>query len=114
MPGTDGDIRHAEMRIGDSRIMLSDQVSEMNFRGPKSLGGSPVHIYVYVADVDRIVAQATAAGANILMTVEDQFWGDRTGTFEDPFGHVWYISTHKEDLSEEDLKKRLNEALSAS
>ena len=114
MPGTDGDIRHAEMRIGDSRIMLSDEVSEMNFRGPKSLGGSPVHIYLYVADVDRIVAQATAAGATILMAVEDQFWGDRTGTFEDPFGHVWYISAHKEDLSEEDLKKRLDEALSGT
>ena len=114
VPGTDGDIRHAEVRIGDSRIMLSDEVSEMNFRGPKSLGGSLVHIYLYVADVDRIVAQATAAGATILMAVEDQFWGDRTGTFEDPFGHVWYISTYKEDLSEEELKRRLDEALSAS
>ena len=103
--------QRCELAIPD---MLSDEVSKMNFRGPKSLGGSPIHIYLYVADVDRIVAQATATGATILMAVEDQFWGDRTGTFEDPFGHVWYVSTHKEDLSEEELKMRLDEARSGS
>ena len=86
----------------------------MNFRGPKSLRGTPVNIYLYVEDVDRIVAQATAAGAKVLMPVEDQFWGDRTGTIEDPFGHVWYVSTHKEDLSEEELNTRVAKALSDS
>ncbi len=114
MAGPDGKIRHAELQIGDSRVMLSDEVSEMNFRGPKSVGGTPVHMYLYVEDVDRIFAQATAAGAKVLMALEDQFWGDRTGTFEDPFGHVWYVSTHKEDLSEEELSTRVAQALGDS
>ena len=114
MPGTDGDIRHAELQIGDSRIVLSDEVPEMNFRGPKSFGGTPVNIYLYVEDVDSVVAHAEAAGARILMAVVDQFWGDRTGNFADPFGHVWHVSTHREDLSEDELKKRLAEALGDS
>ena len=109
VPGPAEAIAHAEMQIGDSRIMLSDEVPDMNFHGPKSLGGTPVRIYLYVEDVDGIIAQAAAAGAKILVAVEDQFWGDRTGTFEDPFGHVWNVSTHKEDFSAEELARRAAE-----
>ena len=114
MSGPDGQIRHAEIQIGDSRIMLSDEVAEMNFRGPKSIGGSPVNIYLYVEDADVVFAKATEAGASVLMPLEDQFWGDRTGTFEDPFGHIWYVSTHQEDLSEEELNRRVATALADS
>ena len=114
MSGPEGDIRQAELQIGDSRIMLSDEVPEMNFRGPKTLGGTPVNMYLYVEDVDSVVARAVAGGAKILMAVADQFWGDRTGNFEDPFGHIWNVSTHKEDLSEDELQKRVAEALGGS
>ena len=78
----------------------------MNFRGPKSFGGTPVHIHLYVEDVDKVVNQAVAVGAKIVRPVADQFYGDRLGSLEDPFGHVWHVSTHKEDLSPEELKKR--------
>ena len=100
-------IGHAEIQIGDSRIMISDESAEMDFRSPDSIGGSPVHIYLSVEDVDRIYGQALAAGAKSLMALEDQFWGDRTGTVVDPFGHRWYVSTHKEDLTEEELNARV-------
>ena len=92
IPSPDGSIGHAEIKIGDSHIMLSDENVEMNFHSPKSIGGTPVHIYLYVEDVDRIFGQAVAAGAEALMPLEDQFWGDRTGTLVDPFGHRWYVS----------------------
>ena len=114
MSGPDGQIRHAEIQIGDSRIMLSDEVAEMNFRGPKSIGGSPVNIYLYAEDADVVFAKATEAGASVLMPLGDQFWGDRTGTVEDPFGHIWYVSTHQEDLSEEELNRRVATALADS
>ncbi len=114
MSGPEGDIRHAELQIGYSRIMLSDEVPEMNFRGPKTLGGTPVNMYLYVEDVDSVVARAVAGGAKILMAVADQFWGDRAGNFEDPFGHIWNVSTHKEDLSEDELQKRVADALGGS
>ena len=106
LAGPAGTIGHAEVKIGDSVIMLADEYPEMDFHGPKSLGGPPVHIYLYVADVDSIVAQASAAGAKTLSPVEDQFYGDRMGTLEDPFGHVWHVATHKEDLSTEELTAR--------
>lgn len=106
MPGPGGKIGHAEIEIGGSRIMLADEHPEMNFRGPKSFGGTTVHIHLYVEDVDKVVNQAVAVGAKIVRPVADQFYGDRLGSLEDPFGHVWHVSTHKEDLSPEELKKR--------
>ncbi len=114
MPGPSGTIGHAEMQIGASRIMLADEFPEMNFRGPKSLGGSPVHIHLYVTDVDSVVDRATAAGANVVRPVEDQFYGDRTGSIEDPFGHVWHVATHVEDLSMEELSRRAAEKASSA
>ena len=87
IPSPDGLIGHAEIQIGDSRIMISDESPEMDFRSPATIGGTPVHVYMYVEDVDRIFAQANAAGATAMMPLEDQFWGDRTGTLVDPFGH---------------------------
>jgi PhnB protein len=106
MPGPDGKIGHAEIQIGDSRIMLADEHPEMNFRGPQSIGGTPVHIHLYVEDADKIANQALAAGAKLRRPVTDQFYGDRSGTLEDPFGHVWHVSTHEEDISPEEMKKR--------
>jgi PhnB protein len=106
MPGPSGTIGHAEIDIGGSRVMLADEYPDMNFRGPKAFGGTPVHIHVYVEDVDKVANQAAAAGAKILRPVADQFYGDRVGSLEDPFGHVWHVATHKEDLLAEELKKR--------
>ncbi len=114
IPSPDGSIGHAEIKIGDSHIMLSDENLEMNFHSPKSIGGTPVHIYLYVEYVDRIFGQAVAAGAKELMPLEDQFWGDRTGTLVDPFGHRWYVSTHKEDLTEEEIGARAAELFRGS
>ncbi len=102
----DGRIRHAEIKIGDSPIMLADEFPEIEARGPQSLGGSPVNILLYVEDVDRVFSQAVAAGAKVLQPVKDQFYGDRSGGVTDPFGHVWFIATHKEDVPPEEMKKR--------
>ena len=107
MPRPDGKIGHAEIKIGDSPIMLADEVPEMGHRSPQSLGGTPVSIMLYVEDVDAVAGKATAAGAKVLRPVENQFYGDRSGTFSDPFGHQWHISTHKEDVSPEEMKKRM-------
>lgn len=101
-----GKIGHAEVAIGDSRIMLADEYPEMNFRSPRAIGGSPVHIHLYVDDVDKTFPQAVAAGAKVLKPVVDQFYGDRSGSLEDPFGHVWHVATHKENLSPEEMQKR--------
>ena len=106
MPGTGGKIGHAEIKIGDSPIMLADEVPGMGFRSPESLGGSPISILLYVEDVDVVFSEALAAGAKVQRPVADQFYGDRTGGVTDPFGHVWYIATHKEDVSPEEMKKR--------
>ncbi len=95
MPAPGGTIGHAEIRIDDSHIMLADEYPDMNFRGPKSFGGTSVHIHLYVRDVDRVVKKAVAAGAKVLRPVADQFYGDRSGSLEDPFGHVWHVATHK-------------------
>src|SRR5262245_48093260 len=92
-----GKVGHAEIQIGSSKIMLADEHPEMGARGPLSFGGSPISILLYVEDVDAVVAQAVAAGATLQRPVADQFYGDRTGGVKDPFGHVWYVSTHKED-----------------
>jgi len=102
-----GKIGHAELMIGDSRLMLADEYPEMGFKGPQSYGGSGVLIHLYVTAVDAVVAKATAAGARIVKPVQDQFYGDRTGTFEDPFGHLWGIATHIEDVSMEEMKRRV-------
>jgi PhnB protein len=106
MPQPDGRIGHAEIKIGDSTIMLADEFPEMGARSPQSLGGSPVSILLYVENVDTVFAQAVAAGAKVQRPLADQFYGDRTGGVTDPFGHVWYIATHTEDVSEEEMKKR--------
>ena len=106
MPAPGGTIGHAEIQISDSRIMLADEYPDMNFRGPQSFGGTSVHIHLYVQDVDRVVKKAVAAGAKVLRPVTDQFYGDRSGSLEDPFGHVWHVATHKEDIPAKELKKR--------
>jgi PhnB protein len=101
-----GTIGHAEIKIGDSAIMLADPCEQGLFRNPQSLGGSSIGLHIYVADVDSMFAQAVAAGATAVRPVQDQFYGDRTGTLEDPFGHVWFLATHKEDLTPEEINKR--------
>ena len=109
MPDPSGRIGHAEIKIGDSIIMLADEFPEMGFRSPRTLGGSPFAIYLYVEDVDAVFGQAVAAGGKLVKEVKDQFYGDRSGGLEDPFGHVWYVSTHKEDVSPEEVRKRAAE-----
>ena len=106
MPQPDGRVGHAEIQIGDSRVMMADEFPEMDFRAPQSYGGSPVHLHVYVEDVDTVFKQALAAGGKEVRPVQDQFYGDRLGTVADPFGHVWHLSTHKEDLTPEEIGKR--------
>lgn len=106
MAQPDGRVGHAEMRIGDSRFMLADEFPEMDFRSPASFGGSPVHLHLYVEDCDAVVKQAVAAGARVVRPVQDQFYGDRSGTVADPYGHVWHVATHKEDLTLEEIGRR--------
>jgi PhnB protein len=102
-----GKIGHAEIQIGDSHVMLADEFPEMGFLSPQSVGGSPVMMHLYVEDVDAKVPKAVAAGAKVTRPVADQFYGDRGGQLQDPFGHKWYVSTHKEDVSPEEIKKRI-------
>lgn len=102
-------IGHAEIKIGDSQVMLSDEYPEMNARSPKSLGGTPASLMIYVDDVDKAYDQAIKAGAKAERPVENQFWGDRTGTIIDPFGHKWTLGTHIEDVPQEELQKRMEE-----
>jgi len=106
MPGPGGKIGHAEVKIGDSRVMLTDEYAEMNFVGPLSRGGTTVHMHVYVKDVDATMQRALAAGGKLVREIKDQFYGDRTGALADPFGHVWHLATHKEDVSTAELRKR--------
>ena len=101
-----GKVMHAEIKIGNSPIMIADEFPEMGARSPQALGGSPVSIFLYVEDVDALASQAIAAGAKVLRPVQDQFWGDRYGKLADPFGHVWDIATHKEDVAPEEIHKR--------
>jgi PhnB protein len=109
MPGPDGKVGHAELTIGDSVIMLADEFPDMGAQGPKSIGGSPVTIHVYVEDVDDTFDRAVNAGASVLRPVEDKFYGDRGGEFQDPFGHRWSVATHVEDLSPEEMQRRMGE-----
>jgi len=106
MAAPGGKIGHAEIKIGDSPIMLADEFPEMDARGPQSFGGTPVSIMLYVADVDTVFDRAMAAGAKVKQPVQDKFYGDRNGVLADPFGHVWTIATHKEDLTPEEVGKR--------
>ena len=101
-----GTVRHAEIKIGNSVIMLGDESPEMGARSPQSLGGSPVNLLLYVKDVDAAFSRALAAGAKELRPVKDQFYGDRTGSVTDPYGHVWYLATHKEDVPPDELQRR--------
>lgn len=111
MPGPEGKVGHAELDIGDSVIMLSDAMPDMGAPTPKALGGSPVFLTVYVEDVDDVFARAIKAGANEVQAVQDQFYGDRTGQFEDPFGHRWHVASHVEDVPPEEMGKRAAEAM---
>ena len=111
MEAPGGKIGHAEIRIGDSPVMLADEYPDMGYRGPESLGGSSVNLMVYVEDVDKIYPQAIAAGGKEMRPLQNQFYGDRSGTLADPFGHVWTISTQVEDVSEEEVAKRAAAAM---
>jgi uncharacterized glyoxalase superfamily protein PhnB len=104
MPGPGGKIIHAELRIGDSRLMLADEMPEMGNKGPKAIGGSPLSFYVYVHNVDASWKRAVNAGAKVLMPLEDMFWGDRTGRLEDPFGYPWVLAQHIRDLTPAEIK----------
>ena len=107
MDGPDGKIGHAELDIGNSVIMLSDAMPDMGSPTPQALGGSPVFLMVYVEDVDDVFARAVKAGAKELQPVQDQFYGDRSGQFEDPFGHRWNVASHVEDVTPEEMEKRI-------
>jgi uncharacterized glyoxalase superfamily protein PhnB len=107
LPGSQGKLMHAAVRIGDSTLMLVDEAPDWNMLGPKALKGSPVTIHLYVPDVDATVAQAVAAGAKVTMPVADMFWGDRYGALEDPFGHRWSVATHTRDTTPEEMKEAM-------
>lgn len=109
LPGPDGRLMHAAVKIGDSHVMLVDEMPEWGALGPRSLKGSPVTLHLYVDDVDAFVARAVKAGAKVTMPVADQFWGDRYGKLEDPFGHHWSVATHVRDVSMEDAQKAMRE-----
>lgn len=110
MDGPDGRIGHAELQLGDSLIMLADEHPEIGAVGPRTVGGTPVTLHVYVEDVDAVFARAIEAGATERRPVEDKFYGDRSGGFEDPFGHRWDVASHVEDVSPEEMSKRAAEA----
>ena len=108
--GPDGKIAHAEMQIGDARLMLADESPEMGHKSPQSLGGSGLGLMLYVDKVDATFERAIAGGAKLIKPVENQFYGDRSGSLTDPFGHVWTIATHVEDVSEEEMQRRMEAA----
>jgi len=110
MAQPDDKIGHAEIRIGDSTIMLADEFPEMGHKSPTTLGGSAVSLLIYVENVDAVFAQALAAGATEERAVEDKFYGDRGGSLVDPFGHIWHLATHTEDVSPEEMQKRATAA----
>jgi PhnB protein len=114
MAKPDGQVGHAEIRIGDSVIMLADEHPDIGYRSPSSLGGSPVSIMLYMEDVDGVFARALEAGARAQRGVADQFYGDRNGILEDPFGHVWTIATHVEDVPPEEIERRVAAMMAAS
>ena len=107
MPGKDGKLMHAMIRIGDSAVMLMDEFPDWKAFGPKALKGSPVTIHLAVEDADAVAAQAVAAGARITMPIADMFWGDRYGVLEDPFGHLWSVGTHMRDVSPQEMQEAM-------
>ena len=109
LPGPNGKLMHAAVRIGDSTVMLAEEAPEWGSLGPKSLKGSPVTIHLYVEDADKFVERAAKAGAKVLMPVSEQFWGDRYGKIEDPFGHQWSVATHVRDVSREEMDEAMKE-----
>ncbi|MFD7834683.1 VOC family protein [Streptomyces sp. NPDC059761] len=111
MPAPGGRIGHAELQLGNSVIMLADEYPDIDFRSPKAIGGTPVTLHVYVDDVDAVFAKALSLGATERSPVKNEFYGDRTGQFEDPFGHRWNVSTHVEDVSPEEMERRSKEAM---
>jgi len=111
MPGPGGKVMHAEIQIGDSRLMLSDEFPEMGGRSPKAFGGSPASLMVYVADVDTAFTRAVEAGASVEMPLANMFWGDRYGKVKDPFGHVWQMASHVEDVAPDEMAKRMAAAM---
>ena len=113
MPTPDGKVMHAEIRIGDSMLMLSDEAPDWGAHAPKHYGGSPVHVMLYLPDADATYAQALAAGATSIRPMENQFWGDRMGRIADPFGHQWSLATHVEDVEPEEMERRFKAAMGA-
>jgi len=109
-PGPDGKIGHAEMQVGNSRIMLADEYPDMGYNGPQTLGGSPIALMIYLADVDAVFNRAVEAGATVKEALQDKFYGDRIGTVIDPFGHRWHLATHQEDVSMEEMERRAKAA----
>jgi PhnB protein len=113
MDAPDGKIGHAELEIGDALVMLSDPFPQSSTKPPKELGGTSASVFMYVENVDAVVKKAVGAGASVTMEVADQFWGDRFGTITDPFGHVWAIATHVEDVPPEEMAERAKTAMAA-
>ena len=111
MEAPGGMIGHAELQIGDSIVMLADEFAGMDFLGPEARGGTTVTIHLYVRDCDAVVAKAQNAGAKVIRPLKDEFYGDRTASVRDPFGHVWHVSTHKEELSKAELRRRARAAM---
>lgn len=111
MEAPGGKIGHAELQIGDAVVMLADEWPDMDCKGPEAFGGSPVSLLIYVDDVDATAELAVAAGATLKRAPKDEFWGDRMGTVVDPFGHVWIIATHVEDVPEDEMKRRAEAAM---
>jgi PhnB protein len=113
MADAQGRVGHAELGIGGSIVMMADEHPQKGFVGPQTLGGTPVSMLLYVPNVDEVTRRAVDAGAKVMTPVQDQFYGDRTGTVQDPFGHVWTIATHKEDVSPEEMKRRADAMMQA-
>ena len=111
MPGPDGKIGHAELQLGDSLLMVADEFPDMGGRSPRTVGGSPVIVSVYVEDVDSVFERAVQAGATVVRPVETQFYGDRAGQFEDPFGHQWSVASHVEDVPPDEMERRVAQAM---
>jgi len=109
-PAPDGKIGHAEIKIGDAPIMIADEYPDMGYNGPQSLGGSPVSLMIYVEDVDTVFNRAVESGGTVKEALQDKFYGDRIGTVVDPFGHIWHVATHKEDVSMEEMERRAKAA----
>jgi PhnB protein len=114
IPAPGGKVGHAEIKIGDSMIMLADEHPEMGCIGPQTIGGSPVSLMIYVEDVDTVFERAVTAGGTVKEALQDKFYGDRMGTVVDPFGHIWHVATHKEDVPMDEMERRAKEHSAAA